>query len=774
MNVATLKDRMKHKKQDDQVFKPLFFKLSTSEGRIAFEKLLSQNNQIQVYDEIVGQVEELIKSTNPKIVYSKSELNQAALDHLKNIPHEEYGIWVYYPWSNRMVHILEENEFITVRTNRNQYKITPEERTLLATKKVGVMGLSVGQSIALTLAMERSFGELRIADFDILELSNFNRIRTGLHNLGVSKVVTVAREIMEIDPYLNVKCYTDGITEDNIDQYITEGGNLDVLVDECDGLYVKILCRQKAKHYKIPVIMDTSDRGMIDVERFDLEPNRPIFHGYIDHLDISKVKEAKTNEEKVPYLLPMLGVDTVSDRMKASMLEIEQTITTWPQLASAVTMGSGLAADVSRHILLDQFRDSGRYFIDVEELICNKDKFIDEPLSIRPSISLDQMKDIIDKNSLKEIPNVLDLDKVIIHEIVEAAGMAPSGANIQPWKFIWKDKVLYMFFDDRYSAGLLDCGNTTSFATLGCAVENLVLKAHSLNLEVVIDKPKLERHSKLICTYRFLKEISTEVKELVEPHKYDELVETIPHRLTNRNIGKRHKIEKSRLDYLQEVARSVNGADLIIIDNEKTLNELKEVTAVMDKVRVTHKGGHQDFRAEIRWTPEEALAAKNGVDLIGTVDLTSSELAGWSMVKNWSVVDLLNEWNVGNGLGKIQRKSIDSSSAVALLTVPSFSCEDFFIGGRALERVWLAANKDNICVHPASLSVLIYNTFLHCPENSFPEKMRVEVKNSRERFEKLFNIKEKVGEVVLLRFFIDGPPKSRAVRYPVEDILNYI
>ena len=46
--------------------------------------------------------------------------------------------------------------------------------------------------------MERICGEIRLADFDILELTNLNRIRTGVHNLGLSKTYSVAREISEI------------------------------------------------------------------------------------------------------------------------------------------------------------------------------------------------------------------------------------------------------------------------------------------------------------------------------------------------------------------------------------------------------------------------------------------------------------------------------------------------------------------------------------------------------------------------------------------------
>src|SRR5690606_36334646 len=110
-------------------------------------------------------------------------------------------------------------------------------------------------------------------------------------------------------------------------------------------------------------------RGTVDIERFDLEPDRPILHGFVEHLDLSNVRLAKTMEEKLPYILPIVGIETMSTRLKASAIEIGQTISTWPQLASAVAFGGGMAADVSRRVLLGQFNQSGRYFIDLEELI---------------------------------------------------------------------------------------------------------------------------------------------------------------------------------------------------------------------------------------------------------------------------------------------------------------------------------------------------------------------------------------------------------------------
>src|SRR5690606_29717200 len=103
-----------------------------------------------------------------------------------------------------------------------------------------------------------------------------------LYNLGLSKSWMVAREIAEIDPFLKVTVYDQGITDENMDDFFTLGGNLDLLVEECDSLQVKISSRLKAKSLGIPVLMDTSDRGMMDIERFDLEPHRPIFHGFLE------------------------------------------------------------------------------------------------------------------------------------------------------------------------------------------------------------------------------------------------------------------------------------------------------------------------------------------------------------------------------------------------------------------------------------------------------------------------------------------------------------
>jgi molybdopterin/thiamine biosynthesis adenylyltransferase len=358
------------RKQQDESndYTPVFYDLNREEDQQGLAALLQSRPHIRINDNLHSQLRELMKIRNPTKPLTTEESEKKMREYMGELPADHVGVWVYYPWNDRLVHLVNEADFIELRTSRNKYKITDEEIAILSKKKIGIVGLSVGQSIALTLVMERLCGELRLADFDKLELTNMNRIRCGVHNIQLSKVVIAAREIAELDPYIKVKCYQDGMTESNMDDFFSADGQLDILVEECDAVDIKILSRIRAKQLRIPVVMEMNDRGMLDIERFDLEPDRPLLHGLIPEVDITTLK-GLTDAEKLPIFSPMLALDKVSARMKYSLGEIGKTITTWPQLASSVVLGGAIVADTCRRISLNQLKSSGRYYIDFEQLI---------------------------------------------------------------------------------------------------------------------------------------------------------------------------------------------------------------------------------------------------------------------------------------------------------------------------------------------------------------------------------------------------------------------
>ena len=757
------------------VVKPIFFKLTDSVERQKLEQLVDSQSQICILDEIESQLQELIKLRYPKIKFTSDELKNKISEYLNNQPIEEYGVWVYYPWKNTLVHLLDEAEFVEVRTNRNQYKITPEEEITLGTKKIGIIGLSVGKAIAMTIALERICGELVLADFDVIELSNLNRIQTGVHHFNVKKTVVVAREIAEIDPYLKVTCYHDGLTDENITDFFTKDGKLDICIEVCDGLTTKIEARQKAKALKIPVVMNSSDRGTTDIERYDLNPDLPLLHGLIDHLDLSLVKQAKTNEEKVPYLLPMLGIETSSERLKASMLEIESTITTWPQLASGVVFGGGICTDVCRRILLNQFTNSGRYFVDTEKEINDEvtdyisaSQSYNEHVFVIPNSSLEDYQEIL-KEANEKLFNIknteqLNLSEQQITTLVESAIMAPSGGNVQPWKWIYRNKTLLLFNDINRSESILNYKKTASLISLGAATENLLLKAKQLKIGVSISKFPLGDDNDLICSFQFQPLI--EKKVIIS----DNLVSVIPTRLTNRNLSIKVELHQEYVDYFNSIVETIPGAKLKLFTENKKLEEIKNIIAEVDKLFMTNKAGHTHFIHEIRWNKKEVEQTRDGID-INTLDLTPTERAGLIVSKNWNVTKHIKKWNLGNEFGKLSRKAIDSSSALGMITMPKFSSDCYFDGGRAVQKMWLAATKTGIAFQPISI-----NTFLFAKvgDNNFDDinEIKSEMIDLYGQLKSVCNINQE-KDIFLFRLAVADEPKIKALRRNLSDVLIY-
>lgn len=756
-------------KEHSSEYRPSFFRLGNREDaeRLA---LILERPGIQVSNELHSQLRELVKSLNPKQKLSSSELDEAAKAHLGNTPQHEYGVWVYYPWLNKVVHILDEEEYRNIRTNRNQFKITPEERDQMSTQKIGVIGLSVGQSVAITLAMERTFGELRIADFDVLELSNLNRIRSGVQDLEILKTVSTARQIAEIDPFLNVTCFHEGLTEDNLHDYFTGNGKLDILVDECDGLDIKILARLKARELGIPVVMETSDRGMIDIERFDLEPDRPIMHGLIDHLDQNPNNlKGLSNEQKIPYILPMLGLDTMSDRLKASFLEVEQSITTWPQLASDVILGGAVSANVCRRISLDQFRSSGRFFVDMNEIVSPENV---HQFQAQDDKTIEYEEEDTEVSIHREADsNQLNLNTDQVHSLVEAAIWAPSGGNSQPWRWVYDDKTLYLLLDKARATSFLDYASAGSYLSLGAATENLILKAHQMGLEVAVEEFPDADDKKLAASFRFY-EKGQAGSVAVAKHEHDQLADAIHLRLTNRLLRERKHIDSLILNNIKEMGETIAHTSVKIITDPDAMNGIGKLIAKGDRILITHKDGHHGFVNEIRWSDEEAARTKDGVD-IATIDLSAGEAAGFRMAKNWSVVKTLNTWGGGGVFEKLSNKGIAGASAIGLITIPGPETEQYFTAGKALERLWLYANKTGVAIQPMTGITFMLNRLIHGNgENLTPGNIK-ELTNIKEDFYNIFGLSEREHPAFLFRMLVADEPKVKAMRRPVEEVLKY-
>jgi molybdopterin/thiamine biosynthesis adenylyltransferase len=110
--------------------------------------------------------------------------------------------------------------------SRNLGWTTEGEQAALRGKRIAIAGLGgVGGSYLLTLA-RLGIGAFNIADFDTFDLVNLNRQSgAGVSTLGQPKVKVLERMARDINPELDLRCFPEGVSEQNLDGFL-EGVDL--------------------------------------------------------------------------------------------------------------------------------------------------------------------------------------------------------------------------------------------------------------------------------------------------------------------------------------------------------------------------------------------------------------------------------------------------------------------------------------------------------------------------------------------------------------------
>jgi molybdopterin/thiamine biosynthesis adenylyltransferase len=277
-----------------------------------------------------------------------------------------YGCWAWFPWMRTIAHVLPPDEYFAVVTNRNQDKITRDEQRGLRLKRVGVVGLSVGGEAAFTVAQEHLCGHIVLADFDELDLSNLNRLGAGVDELTVNKSVITARRIARINPYLAVTLHPRGVSSKTLDAFLD---GLDLLVEECDSLPLKLSLRVAALRRGLNVIFAADERGFLSVEPYATHRQLPPFHGLL-----TEPPQAR-NAYATPFAFMRAltewlgGWERISPRSRDSLPRIGHDLCGYPQLASEARFAAGQLGSVARRLLLGEELPPSWQHVDLEQLL---------------------------------------------------------------------------------------------------------------------------------------------------------------------------------------------------------------------------------------------------------------------------------------------------------------------------------------------------------------------------------------------------------------------
>jgi len=737
------------------------FDLDLAVDQAALENLFRVDPPRFVHDTLLEQLGELMQLRQPVRKLKPTEISKRIQEHLAGRDSLRYGYWIYFPWSSRLVHVLPPEEYREVRTARNRYKIAQAEQEQLGQARVGVVGLSVGSMAAITFALEGIGGSFRVADYDHLSLSNLNRLRSGIPDLCSNKTVLTIREMYEIDPYLKIQGFPQGITEENIDDFLLEGGKLDLLVEECDDLYLKIAIRERCRVLGIPVVMETSDRGLLDIERFDLEPNRPVLHGLIGDTRAETLRDLPT-KDKVPIVLELVGGYSMSTRMAASLPEIEQSITTWPQLASDVTLGGAIAAGAARRILLGEHTESGRYYVDVEAIVRDgAGMYTHNTLNGVPSLSEEIAPEAKQSRVIPERPAFVGVaTDEAVRWMVAHAILSPSGHNSQPWKFVWHGGVLECRHDPSRDQPSLDFEHAATWLTFGAVAETIELAARSIGLQPILRTFPSPEDPTLVCAVRF-RPCAPETSPLLS---------WVPRRVTNRKREDRHPLKEKAATALAKVAVGAE-CTLQLLRDDTSLAEIGAIIGAGDRISMMNRSSHHDTIEGCRWTREEVERSCDGLDM-ATLELTLAERAGFKLLSAWPTIETLRRLGGGSTLEDLAKKLVDSSACVGLLTTRGTSPKDYFRGGRAVQRVWLTAASHGLAFQPITVLPYLFARVERGKGEGLEEWQVGELRSLRTYYLRLFHVRDSDAELFLFRLGYAEPPTAISLRRPLDEVFT--
>jgi len=633
-------------------------------------------------DADAAQFAELSRSPSVTIVDTWAQ-QSAALAALRPAPTDallrESARWAYYPWRHTLVKLLGPQSFRTLRLDRNRNLVTPDEQQRLGRLRIGVVGLSSGHAVAHTLAMSGFVGELRLTDFDELEISNLNRVPATVFDLGVNKAVVAMRRIAELDPYLSVRHFTDGLSESTITEFID---GLDIVIEQCDSLEVKLQLREAAQRIGIPVLMATSDRGLIDVERFDLEPNRPVFHGLLGGVT-AQTMAGLTTAEKMPYVLRVFDPERISTRMGASMLEIGYSLAAWPQLSGEISVGAATVAEAVRRIGLGLTLASGRAQVDTADVLDRiaepgLDTAVTPPADTAP-ITPDDTVDIIDT-------------------VIAAAVRAPSGGNSQPWHIHSHGDQISIGIDPRRTS-TMDIGFRGSATAIGAALFNARVAAAAHGRRIAVDYPEPGPDHPLTAVLHLSTGTDGDLARWYP---------AVLRRETNRHLGTGAALPDDVRAMLPQLAEQ-HGARLHVTTDRAEMSAIAALFAAADRVRYLDPRLHREMSSEMRWPGDPD--ADFGID-VRSLELDAGNLAALSLLRRGDIMASLDDWDAGGVLGEDARRRILSSSAVATVVVTGDTLRDFSRGGAAMAAVWTAAQEQGLAVQPVA------PTFLYARNNT--------------------------------------------------------
>jgi molybdopterin/thiamine biosynthesis adenylyltransferase len=609
--------------------------------------------------------------------------------------------------------------------------------------------------------------KFHVADFDTFEPANINRqFGATVPSFGRPKLDVMIEQALNINPYVEIKPFPEGITPANMDRFLD---GVQVVVDALDFFEFDIrrLLFNRAREKGIYVI--TAGPMGFSSAMLIFSPHEGM--GFDEYFNISD--DMSSSDRYLSYALGLAPRATHIKYMDLSRVDLESKA--GPSLNIACQVCSGMAATETVRILLGKKGlKAVPHFFQFDPLVQKYRKgtlFLGNCNPIQRA-KLKIVKYLLNKKKPTfgsfppELPQGVissgDVPEDIIRHIILAGIQAPSGDNAQPWRFSYEGNTIFVYLDRRADDSFFNVRQLASVISCGAVLENMMVAAGAFGLETAIEHLPFADQPDLMASVKLM-------KADVNPHV---AMDVIWKRHTNRKFFSRTSLPAHVFDDLKKAISDLAGVNVFFVTPGPGMRQLARIVYKVDRIRTENRLLHEYLISMIRFTHEQAVAKKDGFPL-GNLEAGMAGEMFLRMTRPWWAMALANKIGMGRMVALHSYQGIMNASAVALVTVHGMGTKDFLLGGQALERIWLNLTQKGLSVQPMTAITLFRLRWLLEGEKDFSESHRKLLGKVWDAYEALFPEVDlsKAGQVMLFRFGFGKDITCRTLRKNLESFL---
>ncbi len=634
--------------------------------------------------------------------------------------------------------------------SRNIGWLSEWEQLSLRTKKAAIAGMGgVGGAHLISLT-RLGIGQFHIADLDQFEVANFNRQHGAMMDtLAKEKVDVLASQAKNINPEVLIKTFSQGINEANIDEFL-EG--VDVFVDGFDFFVLDIRRKVFQRCYELGIPAVTAAPIGMGTAYLCFSPQGMSFEDYFNFAGLTQSQQyinfvvgLTPKAFHRHYLIDPTRLDLVNKR------------------GPSTVMGINLCAGVVATEVLKMLTGRGKVYyapyyqaFDAHQCQWGRGKLLwgnKGPLQKLKCQLGYKMSQQVAAQSVA--PDEVFKPKTMIEELINTARWAPSGDNTQPWQFeIIDDKHFIIYAHDTRDWCVYDLDGRASQIAVGAMLETLFIAASAMGFKAVFKRRESSAEEK--------PEIEVSLSALTECEEQP-LRSVIEMRTTQRRSLSIQPLSRKQKQLLENAVG--DNYQVIWLEGWKNKWQMAKLLFKNAHIRLTIPEAYKVHKDIIQWDAQ--FSASKIPDQAVGLDPIALKLMKWAM-HSWQRVELLNNYFAGTWMPRLQLDFFPALRCaghfVIVADTPLNTMDDYFNGGRALQRFWLTATRLDVQLQP-EMTPLIFSRYSQVSENFTSD---VQANNNAgllaAELEKILGSQFNERRVFMGRVGMGNRPSSRSTR----------